>query len=289
MLERCDWPVSYAACGGTAEPEPGEPALTGCDALDALKPEQRARFEEMAAELLWHWTARTFGVCEVTVRPCRGDCIGANRWATTFWGRGPYPWGGGLGSWVPVLIGGQWYNLGCGCGTTCNCGLEGPSSLALPGPIAEVTRVTIDGEALDPDEYRVMYGRVLVRTDGTAWPVCQDLLSPATAPDTFEVVYQRGVPVPTGGQVAAGVLACELAKAACGDSSCQLPDRVRSITRQGVSMEMEQIDFSDFQVGRTGIWLIDSWVGSVTAPRPMAGVASPDIPRSRGSASWPRT
>lgn len=275
-MQLCDWPVDYAGCDT-------------CEALDSLEPAEKERFERMAGELLWRWTGQTFGVCEATVRPCRGDCASAAHWASTFWGRGPYPWGGpGLGSWVPALIGGEWYNLGCGCGGTCSCGLEGPSSLALPGPIAAVEKVTIDGRVLDSSEYRVMYNRVLVRTDGTAWPACQDLLAPATEGGTFEIVYKRGVTVPTGGRVAAGVLACELAKAACGDESCQLPDRVRSITRQGVSMEMEQIDFSDFQVGRTGIWLIDSWVGSVTAPRPMAGVASPDLPRRRGGAAWPK-
>lgn len=292
MNEFCTWPVSYEACGATpGDPnaEPPVPASSGCSALDALDDEQVAAFERMAAEMLWNWTDRIFGVCEVTVRPCRSDCGSARRWMDTFWGRGPYPWGDiSAGSWVPLLIGGEWFNMGCGCAGTCSCTEEGPSALRLPGPIVSVSSVRIDGDVVPPEEYQVLYGRLLVRLDGTPWPSCQNLLTDASNEGTFEVVYSRGVDVPKGGQIAAGILACELAKAACGDADCQLPQRIQTVTRQGLTVGIVDA-FQGLNDARTGIWLIDSWTSSVRGPtaKPKAGVRSPDYRPSRGGVrSW---
>jgi len=292
MDEMCIWPISYEACGATPgdpDADPPVPESTGCSSLDSLSDDAAAAFERMAAEMLWNWTGRVFGLCEVSVRPCRSGCSSATRWIDTFWGRGPYPWGDlGAGSWVPLLIGGQWYNMGCGCAGTCTCSENGPSSLRLPGPVTEVVSVKIDGVVVPPAEYEVLYGRNLVRKDGTAWPACQNLLANADQPDTFEIVYRRGVDVPKGGQLAAGVLACELAKAACNDSSCQLPQRIQTVTRQGLTVGVVD-SFQGLGDGKTGIWLIDSWTASVKGQnaKGFAGVRSPDFkPRSGGVASW---
>lgn len=292
MIDFCDWPVSYDACGATlGDPDatPPVPASTGCRALDELTPEQRASFERMAAEMLWGWTRRVFGICKVTVRPCLSDCQSARLWSSTFWGNGPYPWAGigGSGRWSPQLIGGEWYNLDCGCPSTCTCSTSGAAALHLPGPVGAVTEVLIDGEVVDPAAYVVMYGRTLVRTDGGTWPPCQDLLAPPTAAGTFQITYERGVAVPIGGQIAAGILACELAKAACGDSTCQLPQRIQTVTRQGVTVGFVD-NFSGLEDARTGIWLIDSWVSSHRQPRGFAGVRSPDVKPKQGGAPWNR-
>lgn len=293
MDELCNWPVSYEGCGAVVvDPEnPDAAAASGCSALDSLSETQRESFERMAAEMLWNWTDRIFGLCDVVVRPCRSGCSDARRWMDTFWGRGPYPWGGvGDGSWVPLLIGGQWYNMGCGCAGTCSCAEEGPSALRLPGPIVEVSQVRIDGVVVPPAEYEVLHGRLLVRLDGSPWPACQNLLAGGDQLGTFEVSYRRGVAVPTGGQIAAGILACELAKAACNDSTCQLPQRIQTATRQGITVGIVD-SFRGLDNGRTGIWLIDSWTASVKAPtaKAGAGVRSPDYrPRSGGAASWRR-
>lgn len=266
------------------------PVSTGCGPLDDLTPTQRANFERMAGEMLWNWTERVFGLCDVTIRPCRSGCTSANWWRETFWGRGPYPWMDRVnsGSWVPLLIGGQWYNLDCGCAGRCSCSEEGPAALRLPGPVVSVSSVRIDGEVLDPSKYQVLYNRVLVRTDGGVWPACQNLQADADEPNTFEITYRRGVPVPTGGQIAAGVLACELAKAACQDSSCQLPQRIQTLTRQGVTIGFND-DFSMLDDGKTGIWLIDSWTASVKKIPSHAGVRSPDYKpnRTRTATTWP--
>ena len=103
---------------------------------------------------------------------------------------------------------------------------------------------------------------------------------PTTAPGTFSIAYDYGREVPIGGQLAAGVLACELAKAACRDSSCALPQRIQSITRQGVTVAVLDA-FDDIDSGHTGIWLIDSWVSSIVKPLRPGRICSPDVPRPK--------
>lgn len=268
----CTWPADYSSCGGS------------CSALDGLSEEERAKFEQMAAELLWSWTNRVFGVCEVAARPCREKCIGPGM-TSTFWGDGPFPMRGSMQGgtgWVPVLISGGWYNMGCGCLQACQCDVVGPSSLQLPGPIDQIGQVRINGDILDPAAYTVMYNRYLVRVDGDVWPACQDLMKPATEDNTFEVQYTQGIPVPVGGQLATGKLACELAKAYCNDGTCELPQRIQTVTREGVSVTMMD-SFEDLKAGGTGIWAIDAWTAAVNTPRSYGAVRSVDINPRRGT------
>ena len=255
----CSWEPDYSAC-------------TSCEPLFSQPASGTARFEEMAATYLWHWTGQRFGLCETTVRPCREQCTEG---MSTYYGSGPYP--GGWGPWHPVIIRGQWYNLGCArCGDSCGCTYT--PAITLPGPIDEITEIVIDGEVLDPSAYRVDNHKILVRTDGEEWPVCQNMTAAPGEPDTWTVTYTHGIPVPAGGLIAAGLLACELAKAACNDSSCGLPQRVQSITRQNVTVAVLDA-FDDIDTGHTGIWLIDSWVASIMKPPRPSRVYSPDIPR----------
>lgn len=258
----CDWPISFSSC-------------TSCEPLFSLPASGIAVFEEMATAFLWNWTGQRLGVCEVTVRPCRDGCTEG---MSTYYGSGPYPSAGlGAGPWRPVIISGQWYNLGCArCGDTCSC--THTPAISLPGPVDSITAVTIDGEVLAESAYRVDNHKILVRTDGDEWPSCQDLSAAAGEPGTWTITYEQGIPVPMGGRVAAGLLACELAKAACGDGSCGLPQRVQTITRQGVTVAMLDA-FDDIDTGHTGIWVIDSWVASMMKPKPRSRVYSPDIPR----------
>lgn len=267
----CSWPVDYSACGGGL-PEP----------LASLPASGVAVFEEMAATYLWNWTGRKYGLCEVNLRPCRQECWQGQ---STFWG------GSGTGlpgsrPFYPVLIRGQWTNVSCGqCGDDCGC--DGTPALRLPGPINSITNITIDGEVLAPSAYRVDNNRLVVRMDGGRWPTCQDMSAPLGEEDTWSILYNRGYPVPAGGQVAAGMLAVELAKAACNDKTCGLPRRVQSITRQGVTVAVLDA-FDDIDEGHTGIWLIDSWVSSVVRRPRKWKVLSPDrMPPRNRQQTWP--
>ena len=262
----CAWPADYA----------------GCDVPETfanLPASGKAVYEEMATDYLWNFTGQRFGVCEVTVRPCRQDCRDA---ASTFYGAG-----GGAG-FQPVIVGGQWYNLGCGsCGDDCSC--DSVSILRLPGPVTAITEVQIDGEVVDPATYRVDNSRLLVN-EGASWPVCQDMGAPLGEVGTWAVTYERGIEVPTGGRVAAGTLAVELWKALCNDESCRLPQRIKVLSRQGVSIEPIITEMADLEKGFTGIWVIDQWLASVTSAasaRSRPKVLSPDLPR--GGARQRRT
>ena len=260
-MEVCSWPVDYSACGP-------------CESLTSLPATGQAAFEDMATEYLWRWTGKQFGECEYTLRPCRQDCTA---------GLSTYTGGASLNGsiyggapFTPTIIGGEWFNLGCGvCGDQCGC--QAGRSLIFEKPVSEVVSVTIDGEVLDPGAYRVDNYRYLVRQDGGEWPYCQDMSVPAGGENTWSIVVKMGAPVPVGGRIAAGKMACELAKAACGDSGCALPQRWQTISRQGVTISAAIDLFEGLDEGKTGIWLIDSWVASVMKPEIGFSLASPDV------------
>jgi len=147
----------------------------------------------------------------------------------------------------------------------------------LPGPVLSVTSVTIDGIVLADTSYRVDNREILVRTDGECFPECQNMNLNGPAEGTFEVTYSRGKAVPLAGQIAAGLLACEFAKA-CAGQDCGLPANLSSLARQGVEVTM--IDPTDvLDAGLTGVPNVDLWIRSVNparlAQRPR--VFSPDV------------
>lgn len=253
----CEWPVAYGDCGP-------------CTALNEATAETKALVEAMATDYLWRWTGQRFGVCSSTIRPCRQlNTAGFSTYgrASTLDVRTP---------WTPVLLGGDWVNIGCGgCGDSCGC--DYGSVLRFEKPVAEVTSVRVDGVTLDPSAYRLDDGVLLVRQDGGRWPYCQDMSRPAGQEDTWDVTVSTGTPVPAGGQTAAGKLACEFARALCGDKGCELPQRWQSITRQGVSISAAIDLFQGLDEGKTGIWLIDSWVASIMKPDIGFSIASPNL------------
>ena len=256
MTTPCVWSVSYLDC------EEG----TGLSALPDLPKDSREAIEQTAISLLWEWSGRQYGICPVTVRPCRIT----SPHSSTYSGRGPFS------SWSSLTLRGETYMPRCGvCVGDCACALEdGSRALLLDGPVAEVSEVQIDGEVLQPSAYELRHSSLLIRQDGGTWPLSQDLLSPNGAPGTFSITYLRGEAVPIGGQLAAGRLAMELGKAYCNDSSCQLPERLQTITRQGITVGFTD-QFEGLSEGRVGIWVIDSWVQSVRS-RPSVGIYSPD-------------
>jgi hypothetical protein len=259
---------------------------TPCEALESLPASGVERFERMAVDLLWHWTGRRYGQCEGTIRPCRQDCTAG----VSTYGSSVSAYGRRVVSpWAPALVGGDWFNVGCGagCGDLCGCGAWG-STLRLDVPAYEVVSIEVDGEVLPSGSYRVDDRRLLVRQDGGRWPYCQDMGLPLGEPGTWAVTLRVGAPVPVGGQVAAGRLACELAKAATGKGKCELPNRVQSVTRQGVTVSMMIDTFDDLDQGRTGIWTVDSWVASVTKPDIGFSIASPDLRPTGRRTTWPR-
>lgn len=251
----CDWPLNTDCVPGWAEHSPAV----------------QARATTFATFVLDAMTGRQFGQCPVTVRPCGTGCRFSVGYQTFPVGAPapnvPGPW------MVPYIVGGTWRNCACDGGCSCApaCRVE------LNGPIAEITEVKVDGLVLDPSAYALI-GQWLARTDGgECWPSCQDPAVPDTEEDTFSVTYVPGRLLPEAGQIAAGILAGEFAKA-CAGNGCSLPPQIASLTRQGVDVEFVDPQ-TVFQDGKTGIREVDLFVQSVNPGRlrQRARVYSPDI------------
>jgi hypothetical protein len=289
-FEPGSWPVSYA----------GAECSVFEDEYDDEGPDQ-AQFEQMATELLWNWTGRLFGTSEVEIRPERREY--SMNVPSTFEGNGPLDYAPGFGSgmlqtsigrgygWMPTLIAGAWNGIRCPeCGGQAGCTHRSRAAIELPGPVVDVLGVVIDGVTLSRDAYWLRDKRWLIRKDGSDWPAYQNLNAMSGMAGTWSIRYTRGIEVPVGGQIAAGVLACELGKAAMGDPDCGLPKRLQSMTREGVTVGVmdpfeasaaHTWDSNAIPKVSTGIWTIDSWIAGVTAPRKTAGIHSVDLPNGR--------
>lgn len=222
---------------------------------DAADPAARQKAKARAITLLWERTAQVFGLTEQVVRPCTDP-----KAVSSYRGTGGIPSGM---AWTPGMMLGHIDVAGpCGCGSA-NC-CVGAHETPLPGPVNSVLEVKIGADVLPASAYRIRNSRWLLRVDGQAWP-SQNLNAPEGSDGTWIVRYVRGLPVPAPGQAAAGELARYLLKkahdraaSACGG----LPERLKSIQRQGVSVELidEQGLFED---GATGIEAVDLWLAVV--------------------------
>jgi len=144
-------------------------------------------------------------------------------------------------------------------------------------PVWAAYDVVLDGVTLAPSAYRIRDRRWLVRTDGEVWPMGGSSMEP----DSFRLTWVYGRPVPLAGRVAAATFAFQIAKLCAGDKTCQLPQRVTNVQREGVSYTL--IDsMAMVAEGRTGLPLVDLWLaadakGSKPRPHiyhPMAGASS---------------
>lgn len=144
-----------------------------------------------------------------------------------------------------------------------------PMAIKLPRQrITAVTAVTQNGVAFT--DYRLTGSGWLERTDGRSWVVCDD---------TTDVTFAWGIAPPESGVQAAITFAYELALSRVGSSKCQLPERVQSITRQGISVAV--LDPQTFlKDGRTGLYLVDLFLAAVNphGTKQRARVLSPDLP-----------
>jgi hypothetical protein len=235
---------------------------------------------EYATTILWAATGRRFGLCPVTVRPCGRYTHGGTPsvFGYTFSLYGP----GGAG-WYPYIgDDGEWRN--CACPAT-GCGCRPDCEVYLPAPVASITQVRVDGVIVPGTSYRVDNNKWLVRTDGECWPTQADLNVNAGT-GFFEVQYVRGEAVPAALANAAGMLACEYAKACTGAGDCRLPATVQSIARQGVTVQFLDFDML-LKRGMTGITEVDTVIQALNPSglRSRLRVWSPEtkVPRMRTS------
>ena len=267
------WPVDTSSCADW-DAETGDPAVP------LYSDEVKARAVALAAMTLRMLTGYRVGGCPITVRPCRKPCSGINTWRVAPLSVGSIPGAVSSGSFTPLPVGGQWVNMPCGCTLEdCSCGAM--CEVALPGPVGRVDAVTLDGAVIDPTAYRVDNHHLLVRTDGECWPTCQDLSAAPDQPDTFAVTYLNAVEVDAVGAYAAGLLACEYAKASIG-KQCALPSNVTRVVRHGVALDLST---GVFPSNQTGIREVDGWVRrwNPHGLNAASTVWSPDLRRPRHS------
>lgn len=195
-----------------------------------------------ASQRLWAITGRQFSVCETTIRPCRKKCDDVC--CLMDYG---FPW-------VPVhLADGSWTNVSCDCKGGCSC--VNLCEINLPDPVCCITEVKIDGVVVDPATYRVDEFQKLVRLGADCWPECNDLTKPDTEIGTWSVTLTHGRPPPALVLLAAAEMACEIIKG-CAGGPCRLPQRVSSVTRQGISVSFLD-DMAFLDKGLTGLYLVD--------------------------------
>lgn len=243
--------------------------------------EVRNAASSWAAYILWALTGRQYGPCSVNYRPCSPRCGNTIGYLAFPVGQGGYS--GGTAPWmIPWIDNGVWRNCGCTGGCSCRARCEVP----LQGPVSMIDEVRVDGVVLTPTAYRLDSYQgipVLVRTDGECWPECQDMEADVTETGSFVITYRRGVEVPRAGQIAAGELAAEFAKA-CTNQSCSLPQQLASLSRNGV--EVQVLDpTTAFDNGLTGIANVDLFIKAVNPYRraSRARVRSLDAPPVRFS------
>lgn len=166
----------------------------------------------------------------------------------------------GMVSYVPESIGGGYAG-----------GRLGSQFRLRRGPVRKIHSVSVAGEQLASSDYRVAQSRTLRISGPQASRLCDGGVT---------VDYTHGVAPPAAGEAAAIELANELIKSWAGSDDCALPERTRSVSRQGISFDM--IDPMDFlERGRTGLLKVDLFLAAANPGKANmpARVYSPDVPR----------
>lgn len=147
-----------------------------------------------------------------------------------------------------------------------------PTRVRLPhSDVTEIVTVEVDGEPITGWRRA---GSWVERTDGQGWDLCGG---------NTAITYVHGLLPPAAGTAACVELAVELGRAAAEnpDQPCRLPERVVSVTRQGLTYENESVldRFEHLDKGRTGLISVDMWLASCN-PKSRTGRAkvwTPDL------------
>lgn len=251
-----------------------------CDVPEDMEQAEVDRWTRVASTVLWGLSGRRWGLCPVTVRPCRRSCADSGFYS--------FQTGTGTGPWIPYIgTDGAWRNASaCGCKSDCSCGEL--CEVYLPGPVYDVVEVLVDGVALVPEAYRVDTPNRLVRTDGECWMDCQDMAAPPSEEGTFAVTYRWGLPLDDAAIAAVSELTCHYLKGCNpGGCGCKTSRNLTRISRQGIDIEMpDPTQF--YSEGRTGLPLADAWLAMVNPYRMTSPsrVYSPDYKQARVQ-QWP--
>lgn len=204
-----------------------------------------------ASLLLYYWTGRTYGTCTTTLRLCRS----------------------------------------CNCSGTCGCGVNS-IDLGL-WPVVGLQSVRYDGVLQDLADFHIDEFHYLVRSGPQdPWPTCTNMWAETGGPydsedpeygHVFEVTFDYGIDIPSILERAARALACELLSSACGaEQACKLPERVTSVARRGLTMEVASSN-DLLRDGMTGIYVVDLAVKTLNPSKLQSPsfIWSPDLARNR--------
>lgn len=222
---------------------------------------------QMASNILWAMSGRKYGgLTTVTERYITS--LNAFRYQ-----------GASAKNFFPHMMGGNIFNVPSEDWNDSAYQSDGTSSLSrirLRGkPVQEVhlVRSMYSGQIINPDAYYLAEHSEIRAYKGVPWP-----------PGNLEVTYTFGAKVPTSGRMAAKLFAIELIKFWEGDD-CALPDRVTSVSRQGVSYTI--LDNQDFlESMRTGIYAIDLFIKTANPVKALmpSKVFNPDVTRAKRAA-----
>ena len=272
-------PIQSAATGSTVTGPCQAWELSCATFPEGSTPELEAMAALAATEALWMRTKQQFGLCTVTLRPCRKDCFPSWPWVPV---QGWYNVTGAVWPWPqPALIAGNWVNLACGsCSSGCSC--SSVSEVRLPYPVNSIVEVKVDGVVLPSSAYRVDNFNLLVRLDGEEWPRCNDLNLEDTEVGTWSVTANYGQAVPELGNLAAGQLAVEIVKRCVNAGGCILPTgTVQQVTRQGVTKVFFDSDQA-FGNGMIGLYWTDMFIKTYNpSGTGVATIFDIDGPRTR--------
>jgi hypothetical protein len=219
---------------------------------------------KVASYLLWAMSGRKFsGVTTVTERY---TCVLRNN-----------RMGPSTKTNSPILFGGDVYNIPTDdydeYSELVTDGMSPDARIKLRGrPISKIHSIrNKHGAIINPSQYYLVDHSTIHITAGTPWTPCNT-----------EVTYEYGAAVPMAGKMAARTLAMEFAKLWAGDDDCQLPQRITSVSRQGVSFTI--LDNQEFiEELRTGLFAVDLFLKTTNPDnaRRKSKVFSPDAPRAR--------
>ena len=222
-----------------------------------------------ASQILWSLSGRKFGgIATVTERYV---CAAKT-----------YRLGASSKTYNPVLLDRDIYNIPSeefdNYAEITSDGLSPMSRVRLRGrPVIKVHAVrNRNGGVIDSSKYYLVDHSTLQAAAGIPWTPCN-----------VEVTYTYGSYPPAAGRAAARIMAMEFVKLWSGDD-CALPERVTTISRQGVSFTLlDNQDFVDDM--RTGLYAVDLFLKSVNPDRARSKsrVFSPDMPRARRSVPKP--
>lgn len=138
-------------------------------------------------------------------------------------------------------------------------------------PVLSVISITRNGVVMDSTAYTLRNNAYIVQTNGVPWVLdSRDLM----------ITYRHGTPIPPSGKRVATRLANELIHSWKDDGLCSLPERVQSVTRQGMSFAI--LDPQEFiHNGKVGIVEVDYFIQAVNPDkaRKKSKVFSVDKPR----------